>query len=310
VLVHAHGRGIVHRDIKPENVFLTSDGRVRLLDFGIARVDGRARSFPRSHPTENGTTLGTPAFMPPEQALGRWAELDGRSDLWSLGATMYMLLSGRPVREQGSMNEQLLGAMTRPVPSLGEVTALPRSVIAVVDRALAFNREDRFPDARSMQLAVRAVQGELSTPDSRAPVPPASVEPMALSLRTPGPVGRTKPPSIPTVRPVAATVTPRPVPGAPAARSALSVYITFGFAVGIGIVVAARLTVRPLSEARLAAQPPQQVPGMIATSAPLPSATHPVAPASPAPAAASAAVRRRPGRAPSKTPSDPLSRRK
>src|SRR5882724_9707881 len=143
VLVHAHGRGIVHRDIKPENVFLTSERRVRLLDFGIARVEAASRT----HATEAGTTLGTPAFMPPEQALGRWAELDGRSDLWSLGATMYLLLSGSPVREPGSMTEQLLGAMTRPVPSLGEIASLPRSVIAVVDRALAFHREDRFPDA-------------------------------------------------------------------------------------------------------------------------------------------------------------------
>src|SRR5882724_1340386 len=238
VLVHAHGRGIVHRDIKPENVFLTSERRVRLLDFGIARVE----TAKRTHTTEAGTTLGTPAFMPPEQALGRWAELDGRSDLWSLGATMYLLLSGSPVREPGSMTEQLLGAMTRPVPSLGEIASLPRSVIAVVDRALAFHREDRFPDARSMQLAVRAVQSELSAPDSRATLPPPSVEPMALSLRTPRPDGRYKRPSIPTVRPVSAHTTPLPLGAENARPSALSLYVTLGFAVGISIVVAARMT--------------------------------------------------------------------
>src|SRR5258706_12973554 len=221
VLVHAHGRGIVHRDIKPENVFLTHEKRVRLLDFGIARVEARTRT----HSTEAGTTLGTPAFMPPEQALGRWTELDGRSDLWSLGATMYLLLSGAPVREPGSMTEQLLGAMTRPVRSLGDVAALPRSVVAVVDRALAFDRDDRFPDARSMQLAVRAVQSELSPPDSRATLPPPSVEPMALSLRTPRPEGRYKRPSIPTVWPVAATSTPLPVPGHKPPASALSPYV-------------------------------------------------------------------------------------
>ena len=72
----------------PENIFLTNEGRVRLLDFGIARIE-TAR---RSHETQAGTTLGTPAFMPPEQALGRWDALDGRSDLWSLGATMYLVL--------------------------------------------------------------------------------------------------------------------------------------------------------------------------------------------------------------------------
>ncbi len=306
VLVQAHDRGIIHRDIKPENVFLTTDSRVRLLDFGIARVENAKRT----HATQTGTTLGTPAFMPPEQALGHWADLDGRSDLWSLGATMYLLLSGLPVREHGSVTEQLLGAMTRPVPSLGEVTSLPRSVVAVVDRALAFDRADRFPDARSMQLAVSAAQSELSAPDSCATLPPASVEPMALSLRTPRPDGRHKRPSVHTVRPVAATITPLPSRGAKVQRSALPVYITFGFAVGMGIVVAARMTLQPLAEPTLAAQPertehvapaaPQAVP-------PPPSAAVTPSLASPS---ASSSTRRAPARAPLKAATDPLSRRK
>lgn len=302
VLEHAHDRGIVHRDIKPENVFLTAEGRVRLLDFGIARVE----SASRTHATEAGTTLGTPAFMPPEQALGRWEQLDGRSDLWSLGATMYLLLSGLPVRERGSVTEQLLGAMTRPVPSLGDVAALPRSVVAVVDRALAFDRDARFPDARSMQLAVRAVQDELSMPDSRATLPPPSVEPMAVSQRSPSAEGRYKRPSIPTVRPVAATATPLPLAGAKPSRSALPVYITFGFAVGISIVIAARLTVRPFAAAHYAAQlaraesaPPSALPPV-----PAPSAT-----VSTSASAAPPASQRLPSR-PYKTPTDPLSRRK
>jgi len=302
VLVHAHERGIVHRDIKPENVFLTADGRVRLLDFGIARVESRART----HTTEVGTTLGTPAFMPPEQALGRWTDLDGRSDLWSLGATMYLLLSGTPVREPGSVTEQLLGAMTRPVPSLGEVAALPRSVVAVVDRALAFDREARFPDARSMQLAVRAVQEELSLPEARATLPPPSLEPMALSLRTPRPDGRYKRPSVPTMRPVAATVAPLTGASAKPARSALPLYITFGFAVGIGIVVAARLTVRPFTPTPYAAQPEPRESAPAAVS----SATPPAASLAPPPPPSATASARRPVRYPYKAPADPLSRRK
>ncbi|HYP89608.1 MAG TPA: serine/threonine-protein kinase, partial [Polyangiaceae bacterium] len=139
VLVSAHARGIIHRDIKPENIFLARDGRVRLLDFGLARIESSAKT----HRAAPGTTLGTPAFMPPEQALGDWGSLDGRSDLWSLGATLYLLLSNTPVREQGSVTEQLLGAMTRPVRSLAHVAALPRSVVAVVDRALSFDRDGR-----------------------------------------------------------------------------------------------------------------------------------------------------------------------
>jgi eukaryotic-like serine/threonine-protein kinase len=230
--------------------------------------------------------------------------------LWSLGATMYLLLSGQPVRERGSVTEQLLGAMTRPVPSLADVAALPRSVVAVVDRALAFDRDARFPDARSMQLAVRAVQDELSMPDSRATLPPPSVEPMALSLRTPRADGRHKRPSIPTVRPLAANVTPLPVPGAKPARSALPVYVTFGFAVGIGIVVAARLTMRPFTQTTYAAQPERtdSAPPVASppSATPAPSVTVSSSASSAAPSAARAPL----AHLPPKTPTDPLSRRK
>jgi serine/threonine-protein kinase len=302
VLVHAHGRGIVHRDIKPENVFLTHDGRVRLLDFGIARVDRSTRS----HATEPGSTLGTPAFMPPEQALGRWQDLDGRSDLWSLGATLYLLLSGHPVREHASVTEQLLRAMTQPVPSLGEVAALPRAVVAVVDRALAFDRDDRFPDARSMQLAVRAAQDELSVPDSRAQLPPPSVEPVALPVRAPRAESQNKRPSIPTVRPVALS-TPLPGTRLPMpTRSALPLYIAFGFALGLGIVVAGRLTVRP--DNVVAEQPPVEA-SHPAAAPPQPSATASATPAS-KPGAPATLPTISAKRAPVKRALDPLSRRK
>jgi serine/threonine-protein kinase len=265
VLGQAHARGIVHRDIKPQNVFLAYDGRVRLLDFGLAGV----ASAGLGQPCEPGSTIGTPAFMPPEQALGNWAELDGRSDLWSLGATMYLLLSNKPVRERASATEQLLGAMTRPVPSLGQVAALPRSVVAVVDRALAFDRDARFPDANSMRLALRAVQNELSASDSRATLPPPSLEPVAVSLRTPLPQRQ----SSPTVRPVAASTTPLPGPSPSSATSALPFYITLGFAVGIGIVVAARLSAGPAIRSEPHAAASELPPASPSAMAPWPSAS-------------------------------------
>ena len=85
---YAHARGVVHRDIKPENVFLTADGRVKLADFGIARVDGSAASVG----TVAGTVLGTPGYMSPEQATG--GSVDARSDIFSVGVVAYEMLTG------------------------------------------------------------------------------------------------------------------------------------------------------------------------------------------------------------------------
>jgi serine/threonine protein kinase len=151
VLAAAHEQGIVHRDVKPDNLFLTTQGELRILDFGIARLlDGTGA-------TSAGELLGTPAFMSPEQANGRVKEIDGRNDLWSLGAVMYTLLTGAAVHHGVTPSEQLIYAAThqaRPVESV--VPWLPLDVAGVVNRALAFQREARWPDARAMQAALRA----------------------------------------------------------------------------------------------------------------------------------------------------------
>src|ERR1700722_8622570 len=86
VLIAAHAKGIVHRDIKPENVFLTRTGQVKVLDFGIAGL--RELSGGGTRATRAGTSMGTPAFMAAEQARGLWNEVDGRTDLWAVGASL------------------------------------------------------------------------------------------------------------------------------------------------------------------------------------------------------------------------------
>jgi serine/threonine-protein kinase len=151
VLVAAHEKGIVHRDIKPENLFETSSGEVRVLDFGIARLMEATEGM-----TQSGVTMGTIGYMAPEQARGLAGQVDARSDLWAVGATMFNLLTGRAVHEASSQNEMLLLAMTAQVPPVRSLAPwIPHGLGEVLDKALAFDKEARWPDARAMRDALR-----------------------------------------------------------------------------------------------------------------------------------------------------------
>ena len=187
VLGAAHAQGIVHRDIKPENVFLTKEGTVKILDFGIARLrDAKIGDEPDTDPasahlrTRTGVTIGTPAFMPPEQALGRVEEVDAASDIWAVGASMYMLASGRIVHDAKTHMEVVIAAATAQARSLATVAPdAPKSLVDVVDRALAFKKEERWPSARAMQQALRASMpakppSSLAQPSSYQSEPPVS----------------------------------------------------------------------------------------------------------------------------------------
>jgi serine/threonine-protein kinase len=157
VLVAAHAAGVVHRDIKPENVFLTTEGALKVLDFGIARMS----DLKGSGSTRTGRVMGTPAFMPPEQALGRSKEIDERSDLWAVGATMFNLLTGRYVHDAETPEEQVVKTATQPVRPVAEVLPeLPREVGAVIDRALAYDKRDRFASAKEMAEALEGATAQ------------------------------------------------------------------------------------------------------------------------------------------------------
>ncbi|XXT24033.1 serine/threonine-protein kinase [Sorangium sp. So ce429] len=165
VLEVAHGLGIVHRDIKPDNLFLTSSGGVKVLDFGIARMK-QGESNVR---TRIGTMLGTLPYMSPEQVAG--GQIDGRADIFAVGATMFRILTKRHVHE-GSMESELLIKMaTQPAPALRTVAPYVSSeVCAIVDRALAFDLSRRYPTARAMREDIERVLGANATPHAPAPV--------------------------------------------------------------------------------------------------------------------------------------------
>jgi serine/threonine-protein kinase len=151
VLAAAHDKGIVHRDIKPANLFVTRDGTLKVLDFGIARL----RDAASEHATQSGTAMGTPAFMPPEQVLGRASEIDALTDVWAVGATLFTLLSGQLVHEGETPQELMVRSATVRPRSLATVSRdLPPAVVGVIDRALEFDRAARWPSAVAMRSAI------------------------------------------------------------------------------------------------------------------------------------------------------------
>ncbi len=160
VLAAAHEKNIIHRDIKPANVFLTEEGTVKLLDFGFARVREGGETLTQ---TRDGIVIGTASFMAPEQAMARREQVGARTDLWAVGATLFTSLSGQTVHQGKTMVDRLLAAADKPARPLASVVPTIASEVAdVVDRALQFKIEDRWPDARSMQNAVRNAYEDLT----------------------------------------------------------------------------------------------------------------------------------------------------
>jgi serine/threonine-protein kinase len=160
VLAAAHEHGVIHRDLKPENIFLAKDPeregvRVKVLDFGLARIADT------SGVTNAGMAVGTPSFMSPEQAAGRSDEIDGRTDVFALGATIFRIVTGRRIHDADNMVQLVILMATNPAPPLKSVAPNVSDAFAkVVDRALTFERNDR-PDANAMRMIVREALDEI-----------------------------------------------------------------------------------------------------------------------------------------------------
>ncbi len=181
VLSAAHDHEVLHRDLKPENVFITRKNEVKLLDFGVARFnDGRSSS----DMTGVGMVLGTPAFMSPEQALGRREQVDARSDIWSVGATLFTVIAGESVHLGGDAKTKLIATARTPARPIRDVVPdVPRAVASVIDRALAFDKAERWADANAMREALRWARMSLDGSGGAQLEPPDEVHPPPVPTR-------------------------------------------------------------------------------------------------------------------------------
>ena len=157
-LVAAHSKGIVHRDLKPDNLFLSRDGHIKILDFGLAKHTSPDSEDTLGAGTQSGLILGTVGYMAPEQVRGEPA--DHRSDLFSFGAVLYEMLSGRRAFTGHSAVETLHSILTDDPPPLGPLTGTPVELEAIVRRCLAKQPEQRF---QSIPELIRALQATKSS---------------------------------------------------------------------------------------------------------------------------------------------------
>ena len=155
----AHQAGIVHRDIKPENIMITRKMVAKVTDFGLAQL---TMAGERINLTQMGVTMGTPLYMSPEQVNG--ANVDLRSDLYSLGVSFFHLLAGKPPFHATTHIALAYKHVNEPPPDLGQIRPdLPPSLVAIVHRLMAKKADDRFEDARAVLAEVKRIESSSET---------------------------------------------------------------------------------------------------------------------------------------------------
>jgi serine/threonine protein kinase len=275
-LDYAHSCKVIHRDIKPANILITADQRVKITDFGIARLD-------TSNLTQEGQLLGTPNYMAPEQILGR--DVDGRADIFSLGVVLYEMLT----RHKPFQGENLTVVSHRIVydhftPPRDYISDLPPGVESILTRALEKDPARRYQRARDMAEDLRRILAEVSPRDMLNETQSLSATAIILPAR----VSSERMPTAAT----AVGATPESMPPAPSSPAPVSPDAPTQ-ALPLAAVVSAAAPVEPAASATMPPPPARPKPSflrrLLPTAVPSPTAARAAAPA-PVPAAKSPAV--------------------